>query len=108
MSSHNFDVEKWQNMSIFAQMGNISSEVGRTAQAFQQNDQDSYDGALRRALDLFDATVGGLVKQKSPRLKEVLRAREVFTAQYFSPTPGVDPMLETYFMQFAIADRINR
>jgi hypothetical protein len=108
MSEHVFDQAKWQAMSIFAQMGNIGSEVGRAAKAYSTNDVASFEGATKRALDLFDATCAVLVTQKSPRLKEVLLARDQFTSQYFSDIPYVDSGLETYFMQFAIADRMTR
>ncbi len=106
-NTHQFDVEKWHKMTIFAQMGNIGSEVGRAANAYNNNDA-SFQAATKRALDLFDATVTGLVSIKSPRTKEVLLARESFTSQYFSDEPAVDPSLEQYFMQFAIADRLQR
>ena len=108
MSSHTLDTEAWQKMSIFAQMGNIGSEVGRAAKAYTSADAVSFDGAFRRALDLFDATISAQVDAKSPRLKEILLAREQFTAQYYGDTPAVDPSLESYFMQFAIADRLQR
>ncbi len=108
MIKHIFDKEKWQEMSFAAQMGNIGSEVGRSAKAYASGDTQSFDGAFRRALDLFDATTDGLVASKSPRLKEVLLAREQFTQQYFGDQPKIDPGLEVYFMQFAIAERLQR
>lgn len=108
MSKHIFDKEKWQAMSFAAQMGNIGSEVGRSAKAYASGDTQSFDGACMRALDLFDATVAGLAKSKSPRLKEVLLARDQFTQQYYGDQPKIDPSLEVYFMQFAIAERLQR
>jgi hypothetical protein len=56
-------------------------------------------------LDLFDATVESLVSVKSHRTKEVLRARDQFLQALFVCN---DPTIETYFIQFAIAARINR
>ena len=108
MSNHAFDTSKWQSMTLFAQMGNIGSEVGRTSKAFKASDKESFDGALRRAYDLFDATTNGLIKADSPRVREVLLARDQFSQQYFSDNPKVDDGLEAYFMQFAIADRLSR
>lgn len=108
MSEHVFDEAKWQAMTIFAQMGNIGSEVGRSAKAFTTNDKESFDGAFRRAIDLFDATVAGLVRQRSSRVREVLLARDQFVAQFYSDLPAVNPGLEAYFMQFAVADRIRK
>ena len=108
MSEHVFDESKWQAMTIFAQMGNIGSEVGRSAKAYQSADTESFNGAFRRALDLIDSTVDGLIKIKSPRVKELLLAREQFTLQYFGDVKAIDPGLEAYFTQFAIADRMSK
>ena len=97
------DRERWNQLSIFDQMGNIGSEAGRTLK-LKRNGEDFQD-ALIRALDLFDATVELLVRNKSHRTKEVLRARDQFLQALFIAD---DPSIETYFMQFAIAARLNR
>ena len=97
------DRERWNQLSIFDQMGNIGSEAGRTLK-LKRNGEDFQD-ALIRALDLFDATVELLVQDKSHRTKEVLRARDQFLQALFIAD---DPSIETYFMQFAIAARLNR
>ena len=107
-ATHDFDREKWQSMSVFDQMGNIGSEVGRAARAYNTNDEVAWEAAVKRGLDLFDATIEGFAKSKSPRLREVLLARDQFVSQYFSDNPAVDPTLENYFMQFAIAARLAR
>ena len=97
------DRERWNQLSIFDQMGNIGSEAGRTLK-LKRNGEDFQD-ALIRALDLYDATVEQLVQDKSHRTKEVLRARDQFLQALFIAD---DPSIETYFMQFAIAARLNR
>jgi len=97
------DRERWKQLSIFDQMGNIGSEAGRTLK-LKRNGED-FQAALIRALDLFDATVELLVRNKSHRTKEVLRARDQFLQALFLSD---DTTIETYFMQFAIAARINR
>ena len=89
MSKYVFDKQKWQNLTIFEQMGNIGSEVGR---AF---------AARQRGLDLLDATAEQLARQKSPKLREVLRVRELFAGME-------DESLEDYFMWFALAARRDR
>ncbi|MGB3023535.1 MAG: hypothetical protein WBB39_01885 [Candidatus Saccharimonadales bacterium] len=106
MSEHVFDKAKWQSMDIFNQMGNIGSEVGRALSAKRRGDERSMQAAFYRGLDLMDATVEELVRQRSPRSKEVLRAREVFAQAIVTDT--TDPTLEQYFMQFAMAARVNR
>ena len=106
MSSHVFDRAKWQSRSLFDQMGNIGSEVGRALAAKRRGDQAGMMAAYCRGLDLIDATVEGMVATKSARAKEVLRARDQFSEAIM--TPKVDPALEGYFMNFALAARSGR
>lgn len=102
--------ERWSKMNIFDQMGNISSEVGRSFSAKRRNDDDGCLQAVGRAIDLFDATISMLVTNKSPKSKEVLRAKETYLTAIFdkSTSPTDDQTLERYFMQYAVASRLNR
>ena len=106
MSSHVFDKKRWQTQSLFWQMGNIGSEVGRALNAKQAGNKADMKTAFYRGLDLIDATAEELLAQKSPRLKEVLRAREEFSAAVL--TDKNDTKLEEYFMNFAIAQRMRQ
>lgn len=103
MSSHVFDADKWVTLSTFDQMGNISSEVGRTMNAIRRGDKVSLDGAFRRGLDLIDASASTMPEN---RCRELLRARELFAEAVVKNEP--DEKLEAYFMQYAIAARYNR
>ena len=106
MHKHHFDRQGWAKMTLFEQMGNIGSEVGRALSAKHQGDNDSMNSALFRGLDLIDATAK-LWAQKYPfRNRELLRARELFVQSVL--TDKEDKTLENYFMQFAIAARLNR
>ncbi|QCT40576.1 hypothetical protein FBF24_01550 [Candidatus Saccharibacteria bacterium oral taxon 488] len=98
MSEHIFDRQKWQSLTIFEQMGNIGSEVGRAFAAQRRGDTAAMTGAWQRGLDLLDATAEQLARQKSPKLREVLRARELFAGME-------DESLEGYFMWFVVAAR---
>ena len=93
-------------MSMYEQMGNIGSEVGRALAAKRRKDEPAMQGALYRGLDLIDATAELWAKQKTPRTKELLRAREQFVEAVV--TDKDDPRLENYFMYFAIAARADR
>lgn len=106
MAEHVFDRQKWNAMTIFEQMGNIASEVGRALAAKRQGDQQRLRGALYRGLDLFDATADAWAGQKSPRVREILRAREFFVEAV--TTSKDDSSIESYFMQYAIAARLHR
>ena len=98
--------QKWADLTIFEQMGNIGSEVGRALAARRRGDAESERGAFYRGLDLFDATAETWAIRKSPRTKEILRAREQFVEAI--TTNKENATLESYFMQFAIAARLHR
>ena len=108
MASYEIDRERWAELSIFEQMGNIGSEVGRAVNATRAGKDRRAQGAVDRAVDLLDATVEVLVAQKSPRVKEVLRAREEFLRLFFDGTFEDDAdNIERYFSQFATAARLR-
>jgi hypothetical protein len=106
MGKYIFDKQRWSAMTMFEQMGNIGSEVGRALAAKGRRDEPAMRGALYRGLDLIDYTAQLWAVQKSPRTRELLRAREFFVASI--ATGHNDPTLENYFMQFALAARLNR
>ena len=106
MTEHNFSTERWADMDVFNQMGNIGSEVGRALTAKRQGKTQRCQTAFYRGLDLIDETARLWADQKQPGLKELLYARELFAESVI--TDKVDPTLEAYFMQFAIAARLNR
>ena len=107
---YKIDKVVWGELSIFAQMGNIYSEVGR---AFNTRDDiDSYNHllAVSRAIDLFNITAQGLVYKKPYRAREVMRSKEEFLKVVFDKFATLDSIdsLNRYFMQFAIAARLNK
>lgn len=106
MTEHVFSSANWAEMDVFNQMGNIGSEVGRALAAKRQGKAERCQAAFYRGLDLINETAILWAAQKKPGLKELLRARELFAESI--TTDKVDPNLETYFMQFALAARINR
>lgn len=104
--AYGVDQSKWSKLTIFEQMGNIGSEVGRALTAKRQGKADRCQAAFSRGLDLIDATADDWAAKKYPGLKELLYARELFAESI--TTNRVDPTLETYFMQFAVAARLKR
>ncbi len=107
MIDYAIDRQRWARFTIFEQMGNIGSEVGRSLSA-KLSHPERFEPALYRALDLFDATVEDLLSQKSPRLKEVLRSKDQYLEVALSehPTQQQIDSIENYFMQYAIAARL--
>jgi hypothetical protein len=109
MSNYQINRQRWAQLTIQEQMGNIGSEVGRSIKAWGVHDTQRFDGALNRALDLFDATTEQLIAARSPRSKEVLRAKDQYLALFFDNTYETDAKnIENYFMQYALAARRDR
>ena len=103
MSEHVFDREAWVQLDVFNQMGNIGSEVGRALSAKRRGKHDWMMSAFYRGMDLINATIEAWAAKGDGRTKELLRARELFAESIL--TDRVDPTLEKYFMEFAIAAR---
>lgn len=90
-------------------MGNIHSEVGRAFNAKRQGNKSDTQAAVFRAIDLFDATASSLIAKKSPKTKEVLRAKEQFLEHIYSDKDEESAQsLDRYFAQFALAARLHR
>ena len=109
-TTYSVDRKRWAKMNIFEQMGNISSEVGRSFNARLNHNEDSCKQAIVRAIDLFDATTEVLIAKKSPRVKEVLRAKESYLTVIYDQTNNQSDSdgLQRYFMQYAIAARLSK
>src|SRR3990167_2707914 len=106
MNNYKIDRRRWAKMDIQNQMGNIGSEVGRAIIAKREGNEERFEGALRRALDLFSATTEVLIEQKSPRAREVLRAKDQFLRLFFDGKFESDAdNIDRYFYQFALAAR---
>ena len=98
---------RWFELTIFEQMGNIGSEVGRAAKWRRLGDGEKSQAALYRALDLCDLTAADPRWRKKRRLREILRARELVSDFFLGGNfyDSTDEFLEKYFMQFALAAR---
>ena len=107
---YTIDPVNWAQLDIFNQMGNIYSEVGRSFKTRGQDDKVAHDAAIARAIDLFDATIQSQIAAKSPKAREVLRAKEQFLATVTDShvSQASISSLDRYFMQFAVAARLNR
>jgi hypothetical protein len=110
MSNYAFDRERWAKLTFYEQMGNIGSEVGRAIIAHKNGNIMGEERAIKRAIDLFSATVEVLIgTEYSYRLKEVLRARDEFLRLFYDGTFEKDAdNIDRYFMYFAVAARAGR
>lgn len=100
------NAKRWSQLSIFEQMGNIYSEVGRSLSALNREDRVNAQQAMARAVELFNLTIVELAKAGSPRTREVLRAREQYLEAYTSEKQSSS--LDKYFLDFALAARRER
>ncbi|NCN95003.1 hypothetical protein GW951_01580 [Candidatus Wolfebacteria bacterium] len=98
---------QWQKLSLMEQLGNIGSEVSR-ARNWEGRDEKIFNGAVDRALELFDLTLQD--SRWVGRLKEINRAREVFCDTILGGKEYKDTLknLDKYFLDFAIAARIDK
>lgn len=108
MTNYAVDRNKWAKMTIFEQMGNIYSEVGRSFSANRRGDSEATEMAVTRAIDLFDATTDILVSSKSPRTKEVLRSKDQFLSVIYGNNASDEQAIDNYFLQYALVARNNR
>jgi hypothetical protein len=97
---------RWFELSLVEQLGNIGSEVSRARRA--QGDEKRFEGAVTRALELFDLTLSDPRWRK--RLKEIARAREVFCDTVYGDHEYKTTLedLDKYFTYFAFAARLKR
>lgn len=102
------NLERWSEMPLVEQMANIGSEVGRTRKWAEKGNSRMAESAFLRALDLIDATIRtsrhGL-DSRGALLKEICRARDLFTESYLSSDYQSLSYLDKYFGQFALAVR---
>lgn len=99
---------RWKTYSLFEQLGNIGSEVGRSLKWRASGDEPKATSAAYRALELFDFTLDDHKHYALPgRLREIARAREVFVDFFFADNGyhSTAQSLDTYFFNYAFAAR---
>ena len=101
---------RWWELSLYEQLGNVGSEVGRALRWRTRNPQIA-QGAFERALELMDLTLADPRNRRSvARLRELARAREVLvdflagSNEYQSTSDS----LQRYFDDFAVAAALAR
>jgi hypothetical protein len=102
--------ERWWKISLYEQMGNIGSEVGRAIRWKTRNPKIA-QGAFERALELMDFTLADpRHKQSVARMREFARTREVLV-DYLSGSneyQSTGDSLLRYFDAFAVAATLVR
>ncbi|HOX40780.1 MAG TPA: hypothetical protein PK263_01135 [bacterium] len=100
----NLDPAWWFKQPLSFQMANIGSEVGRTVSWKKKENIKYAEMAFERALELFDLTVED--RKNCSRLKEILRARELFADWFFdNHYQTANDSWDKYFLPFAYLAR---
>lgn len=98
---------RWKKFSFAEQMANVGSEIIRAINWKNKGNQQYSDSAFVRGLELLDLTIAD--KKNKPRLKEIVRLREVL-ADYFAfdnVYGSSDRQWQNYFLAFNYAARAN-
>ncbi|MCK4505874.1 MAG: hypothetical protein KAW14_09670 [Candidatus Aegiribacteria sp.] len=101
---------RWWELSLYEQLGNVGSEVGRALKWKTRNPQIS-QGAFERALELMDLTLDDPRHRRSvARLRELARVREVLVDFLAGSNEyqSTDVSLQRYFDAFAVAAALAR
>jgi hypothetical protein len=103
---HADTARRWHTLTLVEQLAHVGSEVDRAIRAYDGDKPARFDGALARALELFDLTASDH-RWRGPRRREILRAREEFCRLFFDDTVSPDSArgLRRYFLAFATAAR---
>lgn len=97
---------RWAEMPFCLQMGNIGSEVSRAIKWHGSDKPARFQGAFRRALELFDLTIASISPSEVGKLKEVCRAREEFCDLFLGHQLHSTPeQIQRYYDQFALLGR---
>lgn len=107
MKFHKITQNEWGKLNIVEQMANVGSEVSRTINWKRRSKEDA-EISFRRALELLLFTI--MDPKNKVRLSELTRVKETLCDWYtkggkYSTT---DNDWQKYFLEFAIASRINR
>jgi len=102
------DKQRWQQLSLSEQLGNIGSEISRARHWDKHNDRDSRNKALERILEYLDFMLDD--KRLIGRIKELARFREVIgdwycDQQYYEISLEA---LESYCIFFAMRARQDK
>jgi len=102
-------LERWRQLRLSEQMGNIGSEFERVISWRKKNNPELAGNAFDRTLELLDLTIAD-PRWKGPRLKELARTRELVCDALVGDNMYNTPpeFLSKYFYQFAVAARKNK
>lgn len=94
-------------MSLAEQLGNVGSEYERARKWKQRGDENHFEKAFDRMLELLDLTIAD-ERWRNHRLKELVRVREVVCEELLAGKGAPsDSDLRNYFLYFGLLARRN-
>lgn len=104
----NLAAGNWNKLSIVEQLANVGSEVERAIKWKNKGNKKYAQLAFERALELFDMTVSD--RKNLFRLKEILRARELFADFFVGDNIycSTGASWQKYFYSYNYAARLER
>lgn len=102
-------LERWCRFSLFEQLANVGCDIERTIQWKKKGNALYSQQAFERAHELLGLTIQD-PKNKGPRLKELLRAREALVDyfMYDNIYGSTDEAWQQYFWDFSYAAALQR
>ena len=99
-------INRWQQLTLMEQMGNIGSEVDRMIGWRKKSNKEFAMSAFSRSLELLDLTIGD-PRWRGAQLKELTRVRELLCDAFVGDNEYSTPFdyFSRYFLDFAIAAR---
>lgn len=98
---------RWFELSLTEQLGNIGGEYNRAIVAKRKGDEERYQSACDRTLELCELTVDDPRWRGKPALRELCRLKEE-VARTLVDEQQPDSLLQAYFDGHAYAARIGK
>lgn len=97
---------RWFSFSLAEQLGNIGSEVERAIRWHEKGNNEYFESAYARMLELIDLTLAD-ERWRGPRRKELVRLREAICDSFEGGQQMGIPLIDwpKYFLPFAILAR---
>jgi hypothetical protein len=104
----NLTLEHWSEFSFDEQMGNIGSEVGRIIIWRKKEDPKYSKMAFEKRLELLQLTIED--PKNKARLKKLNNLEKILKDYFYGNDKHgyTDETLDKYFLQYALAARINK
>jgi len=103
----NLAAGRWFELSLTEQLANIGSEYNRAAAAKRKGNEERYQNACDRTLELCELTLDDQRWRHKPALKELCRMNAEVARTLVDETQP-DPRLQAYFDGHAYAVRFSK